>query len=281
MGPCTLCNLPTELKVIILSQFGREPGSRYALRSCSRVCTCLRAVAVEFVFNKHLAATVSSPEEVLALLDKHPRVGAKLLGIRIAGRNAAVPLAPSRTTVDHALLCRLVALAPRMDTLTLCNLRIDAPSRPRQCGRQSPDHLCPRPLKRLTVRMSSPGSSVDGTLRILSMFKVEHCSLEAPLIFDPCDATPLTHTLSVRSLSIGSCGAALLDGLAQILVPGVLKSFTVKCNSSEAIRAAGRLLEQAGQGLVSLTVSPDAHHREFEQLKDDPHGKQGLMLPAR
>ena len=116
MGPCTLCNLPTELKVFILSQFGRGPGSRYALRSCSRVCTCLRAVAVEFVFNKHLAATVSSPEEVLALLDKHPRVGAKLLGIRIAAQNAAVPLEPSRTAVNPALLCRLVALRPRMDT---------------------------------------------------------------------------------------------------------------------------------------------------------------------
>ncbi|KAI1786720.1 hypothetical protein LXA43DRAFT_756296, partial [Ganoderma leucocontextum] len=266
----TLSDLPPELLHAIISCV---KSNRKALRASSLVCRSVRAVAVEYFFPIGVAVTnVTSMDDLVSFLQHaNPTLGNNIRWLRLSGKKGdrELPL----TTVDAAVMARLLPLVPNLTSLHLTHFIYTLPLQPLSPSvshAQEDTPTGPFHLRSLTVGSGLYAtrhhkSSVSGLFRILSLFSVDtldpwRCAGE----FDtsaPLDPAALHRPLRIAKLDRieedwdSDCAVFLVKAFKEGIEPGVLESLGATCCSTAMVAAFGELLAHGGASLTRLDVS--------------------------
>lgn len=278
----TITDLPTELLEIILLQL---PAWKYShtLRAVSLTCKRLRAGSLEFVFTDTLKVRdITTFDHLLRFLDTNPRAVKRVQSLTLSGRRKELDPQNERylleTAVDEALLARVVARLPSLQTVMLVTL-LYLPS----TSEDHRNHARHRhKLRSLSIRGSwTPQCSVAGLFQVLSLFSAKSLDIITWCYSsDSGDSDPF----DVRSLQVHRCLAPallhidafplsgpqwnpqLLAALTKSLRADALRDLRINIDSPKAARCAGELLMHAGRRITHLALH---RHAPFSQSERD------------
>ena len=272
----TICNLPPELKHLIITWVCKKDNAKFVLKALTLTCKCLRAVSIEPLFAYRRGAIhfrrLVSVYEVVAFLRDKPQTAAAIYSVRLSGSfPKSCPDTYPTPILDDVVISHLVALLPNLKHLTISGFRFveSAPVPAVPEPPSSPPTTGPFRLNSLTLRTGREDdvlSDLPAVFRVLSLFNAP--VLDTQNFWNSCDAAPVARTDTVhRPLhfaaidfdkdcvrSGGEVVPSALYALAVHLAPGVLKKFEVECDTPEVVQAVGRLLTLVGSNLTVLSI---------------------------
>ena len=185
---CTLCDLPVELLSIVISQIKDD---RRTLRSCTLVCHCMRAVAIEHLLSIRLFVTgIVSFDGLLSFLQGNPAICKKTRALVLLGetRETKNSLSVPLTKLDAAVVSRLLHLLPNLVSLRLGGFIYSLPPHPTSEPLSRTEEHIPPPFHLDFLSFGSPFDSsflspiyyawhhkslILGLSRILSLFSID------------------------------------------------------------------------------------------------------------
>ena len=273
-------------------------NERRTVEACTLVCSCLRAVSLEYFFRTSMdVGNITSFDHLFSFLRANSRIGEKTLTLTMCGgvcrsvNRSFLPL----TSIDDTVVARLMWLLPNLRSLKLVDFIYALPDDIDAQSTQGHQVSSPGPFSLQTLTFGSVAhhhkSSISGLFRILSLFSITRMSTgRSKGEFDtsePLDLTVLHRPLRVEQLDLGGgmkpdqdCALMLTHALKETIEPGSLRALRAVFCSAAEVPAVGELLSRTGGGVSKLTLAGRAPlSYNDEQVWKDPLDSAFSLAP--